>query len=410
MCILEHLNKSGMVPWLERQVPQLCHSCNTHQVQQSHKGPQCDLEHWTCAKSSWVFFMWVWPWWHALDRMAQTSCTQKHSHSGVSVHVPQIHCHHMSTFLRAIRPSSIVSLSSPKRTWFTSAFFLQSHTSFTIFLFTFQSSTMAVVKHIKYEVSVFDGMEWKSDWRVLKRRVKGWWMRLFCVFPCHSFHHSIHTLFILMSINECNATIVFWWLVWWLAFVEKETEWWLCVVAKQCKCCHPFHPFQCVVCLWNQNCMDIKCFSTHHMMEKWEWRSVERTEWRTQEGKRRESGDVNGEKGSGSMCWLTLCPCPPVQSMCEWCCWQGWMGRTEREDKEEKERKSVLGERRKRKATTPKAQTHKSNKQLFSPFSSFLFDFSPFFLFFSLQNQQNTKTTKQHTNDRQEKHEGTECG
>ena len=22
-----------------------------------------------------------------------------------------------------------------------------------------------------------------------------------------------------------------------------------CVVAKQCKCCHPFHPFQCVLCV-----------------------------------------------------------------------------------------------------------------------------------------------------------------
>ena len=45
------------------------------------------------------------------------------------------------------------------------------------------------------------------------------------------------------------------------------------------------------------------------------------------------------------------------------------MGRTEREDNEEKERKSVLGERRKRKAATPKAQTHKSKKQtLFSLF------------------------------------------
>ena len=89
----------------------------------------------------------------------------------------------------------------------------------------------------------------RSDWRGLKRRVKGWWMRLFCVFPCHPFRHSIHVLFILMSINVCDATMAFLWFVWWLVFVKKETEWWLCVVAKQCNCCHPFHPFQCVLCV-----------------------------------------------------------------------------------------------------------------------------------------------------------------
>ena len=55
VCNLEHLNKSGVVPWLERQVPQLHHSCNTHQVQQSHNGTWRDLGQETCAKSSWVF-------------------------------------------------------------------------------------------------------------------------------------------------------------------------------------------------------------------------------------------------------------------------------------------------------------------------------------------------------------------
>ena len=122
MCILEHLNKSGVVLWLERQAPQLCHSCNTHQVQQSHNCSRCGLEQWKCEMALWVFC--VWPWWHALDRKIQTSCTQKHSHSGVSVHVPQIHGYHMSAFLRLIQPPSVVSLSSAKRTWLTSAFFL----------------------------------------------------------------------------------------------------------------------------------------------------------------------------------------------------------------------------------------------------------------------------------------------
>ena len=67
---------------------------------------------------------------------------------------------------------------------------------------------------------------------------------------------------------------------------------------------------------------------------------------------------------------------------------------TQREEKEEKERKSVLGERRKRKAATPKAQTHKSKNNSFLPFLLFSLT-SPFFsLFFSLQKQQNTQRTK----------------
>ena len=37
-----------------------------------------------------------------------------------------------------------------------------------------------------------------------------------------SFHPH---LFIIMSINVCDATTAFWWLVWWLVFDEKETEW-----------------------------------------------------------------------------------------------------------------------------------------------------------------------------------------
>ena len=68
----------------------------------------------------------------------------------------------------------------------------------------------------------------------------------------------------------------------------------------------------------------------------------------------------------------------------------------DRERRQGRERKEeCLGERRKRKAATPKAQTHKSKKQLFSPFSSFLFDFSPFFYFSRNKKQapKNTQTT-----------------
>ena len=60
---------------------------------------------------------------------------------------------------------------------------------------------------------------------------------------------------------------------------------------------------------------------------------------------------------------------------------KGWEG-IQRQDKEEKERKSVLGERRKRKAATPKAQTHKSKNNSFLPFLLFSLT-SPLFSFFS---------------------------
>ena len=69
---------------------------------------------------------------------------------------------------------------------------------------------------------------------------------------------------------------------------------------------------------------------------------------------------------------------------------KGWEG-IQREDKEEKERKSVLGERRKRKAATPKAQTHKSNNNSFLPFLLFSLT-SPFFFSFSID--KNNKALK----------------
>ena len=67
------------------------------------------------------------------------------------------------------------------------------------------------------------------------------------------------------------------------------------------------------------------------------------------------------------------------------------MGGTQREDKEEKERKSVLGERRKRKAVTPKAQTHKTKNNSFLPFLLFSLTF-PFFFSFSID--KNNKALK----------------
>ena len=110
------------------------------------------------------------------------------------------------------------------------------------------------------------------------------------------------------------------------------------------------------------------------------------------------------------MCWLTLCSCPPVQSVC---LWGSSVDRDEkdreREDKEEKERKSVLGERRKRKAATPKAQTHKSKNNSFLPFLLFSLT-SPLFSLFLASKKTKHPKDKQHTNDRQERREGTECG
>ena len=69
------------------------------------------------------------------------------------------------------------------------------------------------------------------------------------------------------------------------------------------------------------------------------------------------------------------------------------MGRTEREDKEEKERKSVLGERRKRKAAAPKAQTHKSKNSFFLPFLLFSLT-SPFFSLFLASKTKHSKQPK----------------
>ena len=71
----------------------------------------------------------------------------------------------------------------------------------------------------------------------------------------------------------------------------------------------------------------------------------------------------------------------------------------DRERRQGRERKEeCLGERRKRKAATPKAQTLKSKKQLFSPFSSFLFDFSFFSLSLFLASKNNkTKNTQKST-------------
>ena len=81
------------------------------------------------------------------------------------------------------------------------------------------------------------------------------------------------------------------------------------------------------------------------------------------------------------MCWLTLCPYHPVQSVGVVLLTRMDGKDTEREDKEEKERKSVLGERRKRKAATPKAQTHKSKNNSFLPFLLFSLT-SPLFSLF----------------------------
>ena len=66
---------------------QLCHSHNTHQVQQSHNGPWGDLGQETCAKTS-EWFVWVWPWWHALGRKAQP-----HLHKNTLILVCQSMCH-----------------------------------------------------------------------------------------------------------------------------------------------------------------------------------------------------------------------------------------------------------------------------------------------------------------------------
>ena len=90
-------------------------------------------------------------------------------------------------------------------------------------------------------------------------------------------------------------------------------------------------------------------------------------EYRTQEGKRRESGDVNGEKGV-AQCVGSLCVHALMSSLCE--CGvdkKGWEGHREKTRKRKKLR--VFWEkRRKRKAATPKAQTHKIKTTLFSLF------------------------------------------
>ena len=73
---------------------------------------------------------------------------------------------------------------------------------------------------------------------------------------------------------------------------------------------------------------------------------------------------------------------------------KGREGHTEREDKEEKERKSVLGERRKRKAATPKAQTHKSKNNSFLPFLLFSLTSPLFSLFLASKTTKHPKDSK----------------
>ena len=94
------------------------------------------------------------------------------------------------------------------------------------------------------------------------------------------------------------------------------------------------------------------------------------------------------------MCWLTLCPCHPVQSLCEWCL----IARRDRKDTERRQgrerKEECFGRKEKKKSSHSKSPNTQIKKQLFSPFSSFLFDFSLFFSFSRFKNNKALKKTQ----------------
>ena len=251
--------------------------------------------------------------------------------------------------------------------------------SFTHFLFTLQPSTMTVMEHRKHEMNVFDGMRMEEWLKRVEKKGEGLMdetvlcvsMSSFSSFHQHLVHSHVHQC-VMQRWRFCGD--------WCLLRKRQSGD---CVLWQSSAnvVTHSIHSSVCCVFVKPKRHGHQVLFHINHMMEKWEWRSVERTDWWAQEDKRRESGDVNGEKKGVAQCVGSLCVHALLSSLCV--CGvvykKGWEGHRERRQGRERKEECFGRKEKKKRSHSKSPNTQIKTTTLFS-----LFFFSlwllPFFL------------------------------
>ena len=286
--------------------------CNSltmvHDVTWDSKHVQSHLECFVC----------VLQWWHALDRKAQP-----HLHKSALILVYQSMCH------KSLLITWAPSWESFNRHQLFHCPFQKEHDSHLLsfssltllslfFLFTLQSSIMTVVKNSKHEASVFDGNgmeEWlerveKKSEGLINESVLCVSMSSISQFHPNLVHSHLH------HCVWCKQWCFGGWCDGWCLLRKRQSG--DCVLWQSSAnvVTHSIHSSVC--CVFVKPKMAWASSAFPHTPHDGEARVKECWEDRLMGTRRQKKGKwwcEWGKEGSGSMCWLTLSSCPPVQSV-----------------------------------------------------------------------------------------------